>query len=147
MAVLRFDPVRSFESLAKKMGDIVNEFDKGVSVEFGSFAPRVDILEDEKKLYLYAELPGINKDDVKVTINDENILLIKGEKRRVYNEKENGKNQIRSERNFGEFSRSFMLTDNINIESIQAQFENGVLSIILDKKEPEKPKEHNIPIS
>lgn len=146
MALLRFDPVRSLETMTRKMSDLVNEFDKGVSLEFGGFAPRVDILEDEKKLYFYAELPGINKDEVKVTINDENVLLIKGEKKRLYNEKESGKNPLRTERNFGEFTRSFMLTDNINIDSIQAQFENGVLSLILDKKEPEKPREHEIPI-
>ena len=149
MALVRFDPFRGFENVAKKMSSLVNEAEKGMSVEFGSFAPRVDIVEDDKRLFVQAELPGILKEDVKVTINDENILNIKGEKKPE--NKPEGENcercYIRVERNYGSFMRSFMLPDNINAESISAKFENGVLSIALDKKEPEKPKEIKIDIA
>lgn len=145
MGILRFDPVRSFEGISRRMSDLASEFEKGFSVEYGGFSPRVDINEDEKSLYFWVELAGVQKEDVKLTINEENVILIKGFKKR--DESYESKSSIRSERNFGEFTRSFMLPDNINSDSIQARFENGVLMIKLDKKEPEKPKEVEISIS
>jgi HSP20 family protein len=154
MTYVKLDPFRGFESVAKKMSQLVDDFDKGFNIEYGDFAPKIDIAEDEKKIYLYAEIPGVDKKDVKVTINDENTLLIKGKKLRndVVSEKadnEDAKEEIsfiRAERRFGEFSRSFVLPDNINSESIKASFKDGILSIELDKKEPEKPKEKEINI-
>ena len=80
MGLVRIDPFRGFDNIAKKMDKIINDIDKGVNIEYGSFAPRVDILEDDNNLYVQAELPGINKEDVKVTINEDNVLYIKGEK-------------------------------------------------------------------
>jgi len=151
MALVRFDPFRGFEGIAKKMSSLVNEAEKGMSVEFGSFAPRVDIVEDDKHLYVQAELPGILKEDVKVTVSDENVLNIQGEKKPE--EKPEAENSdcercyIRVERNYGSFMRSFLLPDNIHPDSIKAKFENGILSISLDKKEPEKPKEIKIDIA
>ena len=146
MSVIRFDPLRGFENLSKKMGNLVDEFEKGFSFEYGSFAPRVDIAEDEKSVYFHAELPGIRKEDVKVSINDDNILTIKGTKKRVETEGENQKNFIRLERTYGEFTRSFVLPENINTDSISAKFDNGVLEVTLQKKEPSKPKEVEVKI-
>ncbi len=156
MTYFKLDPFRGFESVAKKMSQLADEFDKGVNIEYGDFSPRIDIAEDEKKIYLYAEIPGVEKKDVKVTINDENTLLIKGKKLRddaVSKKAEEDKANedeavsfIRAERKFGEFSRTFVLPDNINNDSIKASFKDGILSIELDKKEPEKPKEKEINI-
>ena len=140
----RFDPARGFEHAAKKMNEFFNDFDKGFSVEFGGYAPRVDITEDEKMLYLHVELAGVKKEDVKLSVNDENVLIIKGEKRKPENQ---DRSHVRAERNYGPFSRSFNLPDNVNKESINAKFENGVLEITLEKKEPEKPKEYQVNIN
>lgn len=145
MAIIKFDPVRGFETIARRMNDIMSDFDKGMSLEFGGFAPRVDISEDEKKIYVQAELPGMNKDEVKVSINEDNVLIIKGEKKREVRTED--KSYLRVERNYGEFARSFLLPDNVNKQSIQAKYDNGVLDITLDKIEPEKPKEVEINIS
>jgi len=144
MALVRFDPFRGFESLTKKMNDFVGDFDKGFNVEFGSFAPRIDIAEDEKNIYFHAELAGIRKEDVKVSITDNNILMIKGEKKRE--EKVEDKSFIRVERNYGSFSRSFELPDNVKSDSISAKYDNGVLNITLEKVEPQKPKEVEVEI-
>ena len=144
MALVRFDPFRGFENLSKKMSDFIGDFDKGVNIEFGGFAPRVDISEDEKYLYVHAELPGINKENVKITVNDDNVLIIKGEKKRE--EVVEDKTFIRVERNYGSFSRSFMLPDNVKTDSISAKYENGILSLTLEKIEPVKPKEVNVEI-
>lgn len=145
MTVVRFDPVRSFEAVSKRMGDIAGEVEKGFSFEFGSFAPRVDIVEDDNKIYFQVELPGLGKEDVKLKINDEDVLVISGEKKKA--EESDDKNCIRNERSFGEFSRSFQLPEDIDRESIDAKFENGILDISIAKKEPEKPEEVEIKIS
>lgn len=149
MAVVRFDPIRTFDSLSRRINDMVGDFDKGVSFEFGNFSPRIDILEDSAKIYLEAEMPGIRKEDVKITINDENILIIKGTKKKEENTEECGDDScyIKKERVYGDFARSFILPDNINKDSISAKFDNGILLMTLDKIEPVKPKEYTVEIS
>lgn len=146
MAIMRFDPVKGFETITKKMSDMVNEFEKGFSFEYGGFAPRIDISEDSQHLFIQAELAGIKKEDVKVKINDEGVLCISGEKKRDEKFQDENNSLIRIERSYGAFNRSFMLPDNINKDSITAKFDNGVLEISLEKKEPEKPKEVQIEI-
>lgn len=146
MAIMRFDPFRSAGSLSRAFGDFFGDLEKGVNVEYGGFAPRVDISEDEKNVFIHVELPGIRKEDVKVTINDEKILSIKGEKKKeeTVEDKSDDRSYIRVERSFGSFTRSFVLPENIKEDSIQAKFDNGVLNLTLDKIEPKKPKEIEI---
>lgn len=147
MAIVRFDPFRGFESLARRMNEFLDEFEKGFTVSTAEFSPRVDISEDEKNLYVTVEVPGVAKEDIKVTINDENILVIKGEKKREFKSEDKERNWVRIERSYGSFQRSFMLPDNIKKDNIQAKFDNGVLSITLEKVEPEPPKQIEVPIS
>lgn len=143
--------MRGFDQLTRRMGSVMNELDKGFSFEFGNFAPRVDISEDEKFIYIEAELPGVKKDGVKVSINDDNVLTIKGVKERQLEEKKEGeegaRSYIRTERVYGEFTRSFMLPDNVKKDNIQAKYEDGTLNLTLEKVEPEKPKEISIDIA
>lgn len=147
MPQVKFDPFRGFEALARKMNDIVSDLDKGVNVEYGGFSPRTDIYEEDSKIYINAELPGVNKEDVKVTVNDENLLVIKGKKNRVA-EPEEGKERtfIRAERSYGEFTRSFILPEDVDKDKVEAKYENGVLHMVLTVKEPAKPKEKHINI-
>lgn len=143
MTLLRFDPFRSFEQTTRKMNQLLNELEKGVNFEYGTYKPIVDISEDSKAVYVYAELPGIDKNDIKVSVNEENILSIKGEKK--LNRAENvtvHKNEIIK----GKFERKFILPDNLNTEDISAKFENGLLELKINKIEPPKPKEIEIQI-
>jgi len=148
MSVLRFDPARSFEGFARKMNNVFSEFDKGFSIEYGGFAPRADISEDENNVYFDFEIAGLKKEDVKITINEENILTIKGEKKRETgnDDKTEDKCLIRCERTFGQFTRSFMLPDNVKKDSVAAKYENGVLTLTLEKAQPTMPKEFEVPI-
>ncbi len=148
MAIVRFDPLRGFESLARRMSNFANEFDKGLNLEFGNFSPRIDISEDEGLIYLQAEIPGLTKDNIKLSISDDNVLVLKGEKKREVKSEDSkdGFSYVRMERSFGEFSRSFILPENIKKDSIAAKFENGVLYVSLEKIEPEKPKEIEVSI-
>lgn len=150
MPIVRFDPFKGFEKVVNKMNNIISDAEKGIGFEYGNFSPRVDIIEDENKLYVMAELAGINKEDVKITVNEENILVIKGEKKAekgCCDDKESDKCYLRVERNYGTFSRSFMLPDNIKKDSISAKFDNGVLEISLEKEAPVAPKEIHVDIA
>lgn len=144
MTMLKFEPFRGFDSLSRRMNDFVGEIEKGVRFEIGDFSPRVDISEDDKNIYLHAELPGIAKEDVKVSVTEERVLTLKGEKKRVVTDE--NKNYVRVERNYGNFVRSFSLPENVKFDAVQAKFEHGVLEVILPKIEPQLPKEVTVEI-
>ena len=144
MTLVRFEPFRGFEKLGRRMSDFMDEFEKGFSFEMGGFHPRVDITEDDKNLFVHVELPGMEKDQVKISINEEKMLTIKGEKKSE--EKKEDKNYVRTERVFGSFSRSFALPEFTDIEKVDAKFENGVLELAIAKTEPPKPKEIKVEI-
>jgi HSP20 family protein len=148
MTLIRWEPRRDIETAQRRMRSIFDQFDNAVQngfhLEMGSFLPRVDISEDKENIYLMAELPGINPDDVKITLS-EGVLTIRGEKKR--REETNEQNYHRIERTYGEFVRQFTLPDNLNEESVQADFTDGVLEIRIAKVEPEKPKEREVKIN
>jgi HSP20 family protein len=110
----------------------------------GSLVPRVNISEDKDNFYVHAELPGLSHEDVKVTFS-EGVLTIRGEKKKE--EKSEDRNYHRIERRYGEFVRQFNLPENVKHDAIKADFRNGVLEITVPKTEPQKPKEHEIPIN
>lgn len=147
MSIIRFEPFRGFESLVRRMNEFLEDFEKGFTVGASEFTPRTDISEDEKNIYVSVEVPGISKEDIKVTLNDENVLVIKGEKKRETKTEDKERSYIRVERSFGSFQRSFMLPDNVKKDNIAAKFENGVLTITLEKVEPEPPKQIEISIN
>ncbi|HRP01997.1 MAG TPA: Hsp20/alpha crystallin family protein [Candidatus Kapabacteria bacterium] len=155
MAYVNFDPFKVVEQFARKMQSVANEVEKGVNVDFGSsFNPRIDINEDDKSVRLYCELAGVKKEDVKITINDENTISIKGIKKRndtnsndIEDTQEQSRVYTKMERKFGEFSRSFLMPDNINKGSIEAKFDNGILQITLNKIEAVQAKEVEISVS
>lgn len=102
------------------------------------WAPRVDIQETENEILLDVELPGIEKNEVKVEIKDK-VLTISGERRHEKKVKENGYRSI--ERRYGKFERSFGLGETVDPEKISATFKNGIMTITLPKLEKVKPRE------
>ncbi len=145
MSLLRIDPFRRFETLSRRINDFANDFDGGVTIEKGGFNPRIDISEDEKSINVHAELAGMKKEDVKIKINDENVLSISGE--RELKEGYKDKNYMRSEIRYGSFTRSFILPENADTENVEAKFTDGILDLVIAKKEPEKQKEISISIN
>lgn len=130
MTVFRFEPVREVENLGKKMRQFMGEFPEGINVEFGAFSPRINLAENDSKIIIHAELPGVLKEDVKLSIQD-NILTIKGDKKKEI--EEDKVNFYRSERLYGTFSRSIEIPVDVDMEKISAKFDNGVLRIELAK--------------
>ena len=82
MTLVRFEPHRGFERFGRKMNHFFDDFEKGFSFEMGGFSPRVDITEDENHLFVHAELPGLSKDQLKVSVNEDRVLTISGEKKK-----------------------------------------------------------------
>ncbi len=140
---------RNIDSFAQKMNvignEIFNQLDNGITIEkAGVFYPRVDIKENSEQFILSMELPGIDKDAVTVNFNEEGLLVIKGEKKKV--ELNEQTTVLKSERTYSSFNRSFQLSELADLENVNAKFENGVLDITIGKKEPIKPKEVKITI-
>ncbi|MFP4528868.1 MAG: Hsp20/alpha crystallin family protein [Candidatus Kapaibacterium sp.] len=144
MALVRFDPFRGLEGVSKRMSQFLDEFDKGFTFDSGGFNPRIDISEDEKLIMVQAELPGMKKSDLKIRVNDENVLTIEGEK--FIPERTEGQSAIKTECCYGKFQRSFLLPDTADADKIEAKMKDGLLDLRIPKKEPEKPKEKEISI-
>lgn len=97
-----------------------------------SFVPKVDIVETDKAFELHVAVPGMNKEAFKIDLND-NFLTISGERKYT---REKDENKFRSiETQYGTFSRSFSLPENVNASAISAQYNNGVLEVLVPKDE------------
>ena len=145
MSIIKVDPFRGFDTMMRRMNSVIDNAERGgIRFEVGDFAPRVDISDDSTTLTICAELPGISKEDVKITVSEDRVLTIRGEKKR-YEEQEE-KNYMRVERSFGSFTRSFALPDTVDSQNVTASFSDGVLKISLAKQEPAKPKELEVAI-
>ncbi|MEZ5509177.1 MAG: Hsp20/alpha crystallin family protein [Gammaproteobacteria bacterium] len=106
--------------------------------------PATDISENDKEYNISAELPGIKKEDIKVSLND-GVLSIEAESKSEHEEK--GDKQIRTERRYGKFVRRFTLGTNADEKGVVARFEDGILKLTVPKaKEQEAPKPKSIPI-
>ena len=146
MAITRWRPFRDVVSVQDEMSrlldDIFGQRPARVQWTDGAWNPSVDVTEDEDSVVVKAEMPGLNKDDVKISVHD-SILTLKGEKKQEKEEKEADYHRI--ERSYGSFCRSFQLPTTVRTDKIKANYKDGVLSITLPKTEEVKPKE--IPIS
>ncbi len=143
MTYIKMSPWKNFENAAKRMSQFAGELERGLTIESGSFSPRTDIAEDAEKYYMCIELPGIQKEDVKISVNEERELTIQGTKNAIGNE---AKSLLKSERAYGTFSRTFLLPENLDLQKISAKFENGILELSMPKIEPPQPKEYEINI-
>jgi HSP20 family protein len=124
-----------FDSFLQRGGDL---FESGTML-----SPATDISEDKDNLVFSVEIPGMNKEDFKVTVQD-NILTIRGEKRQESEVKDSSYRRV--ERSYGSFSRSFNLPASVQSDKIKAAYEDGVLKLVLPKAEEAKPKEIQISV-
>jgi HSP20 family protein len=123
---------------------IQRQFEKssfGPRTRSADFAPAVDIHEDAEQLVLRAELPGVKKEEVDVSV-DGNVLTLKGE--RKLEQEEKGRRYHRVERAYGTFVRQFQLSSNIDSSKIDAQLTDGVLTLRLSKKQELKPRKIDV---
>ena len=132
MSLVKWEPLREFENIfdryARSLGwPAERNFDTLAS---GDWSPRVDISETENNLVVKAEIPDVDKDDIKVSV-DQGILTIEGEKKQEKEKKDEKYHRI--ERYYGSFYRSFTLPANVDETKIEASFKNGVLNLHIPK--------------
>lgn len=138
MTLIKFEPMREFETLHDKIQRYFDDFSNiGFSMD-ESFYPRIDISEDKNSINVTAEIPGVKKENIKITLQD-NILTIEGEKKKNLEQKE--KNFFRSERMFGSFKRSFTLPEEVDSDNVEAKFEEGMLHVQMKKVAPKVKNE------
>jgi HSP20 family protein len=115
--------------------DAVNRVFEGASSR--PWSPAVDIVENENELILTADIPGVKMDDIDIRLED-GTLTLSGERKFSAEDAKAGYHRI--ERAYGSFRRVFALPDSVDAEKVAAKFENGVLNVVLPKKEIAKPR-------
>jgi HSP20 family protein len=139
MTLVRWNPWREIEERTERYSRSMGQAQTGSQevVATGDWAPRVDIAETITAFEIKAEIPEVNKEDVKVSVHN-GILTIRGERKQEKEESE--KKFHRIERNYGSFTRSFTLPDNVDENEIKAVFKDGMLNLQIHKTEEPKPK-------
>ena len=147
MAIIKVDPLREFAVMQDRLNRLFgNAYLRDEDTGFrGNWVPSVDIFETDKHdLVLRAELPGISREDIEVTVENGTIVL-KGEKKFDQAVKEEQYRRI--ERAYGIFHRSFTLPNTVDTSKVTAEYKNGVLTVTLPFKEEAKPRSINVDVS
>ena len=148
MAIIRWTPIRSMMSFRDEMDRLLDDFygrlaPSGESYE-GDWLPAMDVKETDNEIVASIELPGLSKDDIKVSVKND-VLSVCGEKKQ---EKTVDKENIhRVERKYGYFKRSIVLPVEVDSGKVKASFKDGVLKVTLPRVESKKPKEIPIQVS
>ena len=141
MSLVRWNPRKESGLFNNEVNSMFDNFWNSEDSYLTKFNPSVDIEEHENGYTFHAELPGMEKKDIKISVK-ENVLSISGEKNKQY--QENKKNFHRIESSYGKFQRCFKLPQNIQQNKIKAEFKNGILNISVPVEEEAKPKEIEI---
>lgn len=140
MATLdRWEPSRGFPT-DTQLNRLFNDFFGRANQDqnLTTWAPAVDIYEGEHELVVKADLPDIKPEELDIRVEN-NILTIRGE--RKFENKVDEKNYLRVERAYGSFARSFSLANTVNSDAIKADYKDGVLTLVVPKREEAKPKQ------
>lgn len=143
-ALKRIDPFQELAGIQDRMNQLFRStfpsFWSGFgdeSVMTGAWAPAVDIFESPETIELTFEIPGVNKNDVRVNIENHQ-LTVSGERRLQHEDKREGYHRI--ERSYGSFMRSFTIPNTVDTNKINAEYENGVLRLTLPKRPESQPR-------
>jgi HSP20 family protein len=149
-ALLPTDPFRLFPNRNNRLfEDAFNLFRPFApfteeTLPLTTWTPLCDIYETEREIVLKMELPEVKKEDVRVTLEN-NVLTMRGE--RKFEERAEGENYHRVERQYGEFMRSFSLPTTVDPEGIKATYKDGVLAMTLPKRKDARPKQIEVKVT
>jgi HSP20 family protein len=142
MALIRWEPTRELQTIQQEMNRLFGTFfdapEGGGNAEGRRrWIPAMDVTEEGQEFVLRADLPGLREQDVNIEVED-NVLTISGERRSEHEDRREG--YYRVERAAGRFSRSLTLPEGVDPDSIQANFDDGVLTVRIPKPEERKPR-------
>ena|SRR5437868_4130758 len=146
MAVTRWDPFRDLNILQERMNRVFEDaagrrWKSDEPAATTSWSPAVDISETDREILVQAELPGINRKDIALQVEN-NVLTLKGDRR--FEKETRQENYHRIERSYGGFSRTFAIPAIVDESGIRADFKDGILKIALPKKEQMKARQIKI---
>jgi HSP20 family protein len=149
MTITRWETYRDVLALQNRMNSLFQDFSRSNSgenelVTAAGFVPPVDIYEDEHKLVLKLEIPGVRQQDLDVRMEN-NTLTVKGE--RSFQSEGKEENFHRVERRYGSFYRAFTVPNTIDANNIKAEYDAGVLRLELEKRPESKPKQIKVNVS
>jgi HSP20 family protein len=149
MNLVKWDPFVELEDVSKQLNRIFGRIPARAEPDrelltMADWMPTVDITETDTAYLIKGEIPGVNKEDVRVNIED-GMLIMSGERKQEKEEK--GKKFHRIERSYGSFMRSFRLPDNVDETAVKAEFKDGMLNVTLPKSAQAKPKAVNVSVT
>jgi len=137
-----WSPFRQLTSLREEIDRLfespLSEMTRGAQQFLSGWTPAVDLHEDKDNLYVKAELPGMKKEDIAISLH-EGTLTLSGERRE--NEAHSKAEVYRAERFWGRFQRTMTLPASVNVEKVKATYKDGVLTVVLPKADEAKPKQ------
>lgn len=149
MNLIKWDPFMELEDVSSRLNRIfgrnpVRSESNTEMMAVADWMPSVDISETDAAYLIKGEIPGVKKEDVKVTIQD-GMLTIQGERKQEKEDK--GKKFHRVECSYGSFVRSFRVPDDADESTVKAEFKDGMLNVTLPKSAKAKPKSFNVSVS
>jgi HSP20 family protein len=149
MPVTRWDPFRDLLGLQERMNRLFDDSVRNVrqgdeALSTSVWTPPVDIYETENEVIVKAELPEVNQKDIEIQVEN-NTLTLRGE--RKFDKEVKQENFHRIERSYGTFARSFTLPATIDQEKIRADYKDGILRVVMPKREETKPKQIKVAVS
>jgi HSP20 family protein len=144
--IARWEPFRGVTALQDQINRLFNDtFERtGEQSNLSAWAPAVDIYETEHELVVKADIPDVDPKDLDIRVEN-HLLTIRGE--RKFEKKVSEENYLRVERSFGSFARSFTLANTVNTDAIKAEYQNGVLTLSIPKREEAKPKQIKVSVN
>ena len=149
MVIVRWlDPFRDLSAIQERMNQIFEDAlarsrGREEGLRTGMWTPAVDIYENNDSVVVKAELPGVERDQISVEVKD-GILTLRGERKFEKEVKEESYHRI--ERSYGNFQRSFSLPVSVEPDKVTARFKDGVLEVILPKKEQARTKQIQVDV-
>jgi HSP20 family protein len=151
MSIVKWSPLKELEEMRKDMDRLFEDFFAPVRrrrgwirPEVGVVVPNIEMYDRKNEIVVKAELPGVKKEDIDLTITKDSLTM-KGEVKKEEEIKE--EDYYACERSYGSFTRTIALPVEVDSEKAKASFKNGVLEIVLPKREEAKPKEIKIEVS
>lgn len=145
MSMARWDPFRDLEALRENVNRLFQESmtpRRDISMA-QAWTPAVDVVEDEEKIIVKAELPGLKREDIDIELTGD-TLTIKGE--RKFENEERKENYVRVERSYGEFRRVFTIGVPVKAGEVKANYKDGILEVQIPKAEEIKPKKVEVAV-
>lgn len=149
MNLIKWDPFRELEDVSNSLNRIFGRFPARAGSDselltMADWTPSVDISETDTAYLIKGEIPGVKKEDVKITIED-GMITMRGERKQEKEEKD--KKFHRIERSYGSFVRSFRLPDDADETAVKAEFKDGMINVTLPKSEKAKARTINVTVT